>query len=156
MSESFPKSSRSELRSEFDANRALDETVNGTSVVPIDQVKVDHAHSFEAANDPLVPEAVTEEVKWQDGIDYVPPVQHHEIEHITIKAPQGDLADPEEMAKVRGRLKAHQNIEKWEQEEREATQKPGFFDRIKRWFTREKQDDRTLEERMVEMDAAER
>lgn len=156
MSESFPKSSRSELRSESDANRALYETVNGAPASPIQYIQADTVPAYEAANDPLVLEAVTEEVKWQDGIDYVPPVQQPEIEHITIEAPQGDLADPEEMAKVRGRLKALQNIEKWEQEEREAAQKTSFLGRIKRWFTREKQDDRTLEERMADMDTIEK
>lgn len=131
-----PETRRDELDNEYDANVEWSESTASThtpefipdNVVPFEQPgQKEHAHE-----EPL---PVPEEIVYETSV--------------------GDLV---QTPQDRGRIKALKNISRWEQEEKasaaaHAAMKSSVWGRIKGWFSRPKEDDRSLKERMQVMES---
>jgi hypothetical protein len=149
--ESFPPNNKFEQKEKLGEDTQLptlsDDDLNNAN--PIPQIGVFFPQ--EAANDPVYNSIPTQSMQWPDGIDYKDPNSQNDIEmeEIVIGGTDGDLALREqERENIREAISAAKRAE---ESETIVTNK-SFFGRIKRWFGGESQDDRTLEERLAELD----
>lgn len=167
-SESFPKPVRQELHSEAEANNALDEAANTVSSGPtgysrpkltvVETVASPNSISAPATEPVEYPgpeptrvvevKPTTEPIqtyRWEDGVEYTGAAN----DEIVITGVSDDTDSDKDLALTadeRAHIQASLNMAKQTELVETATRKVGFFGRIKRWFVREKQDDRTLEQ----------